>query len=78
MRQIYEYHPVIGFRFIPGLKARIPHEGGGYLVRANATGFRYDHEFESAKPADMRRWTGVGVDTYRPLIPSTEFVKMTG
>jgi carbamoyltransferase len=55
MRQIYEYHPVIGFRFIPGLKARIPHEGGGYLVCANATGFRYDHEFESAKPADMRR-----------------------
>ena len=30
------------------------------------------------KPGDMRRWTGVGVDTYRPLIPSTEFAKMTG
>ena len=39
MRQIYKYYPVIGLRLIPGLKARILHEGGGYLVRANATGY---------------------------------------
>ena len=32
-RQLLEYHPRIGHRFIPGLKARIEHEGGGYLVR---------------------------------------------
>ena len=30
------------------------------------------------KPGDMRRWTGVGVDTYRPLKVSEEFAKMTG
>ena len=55
MRQLYEYHPAIGFRFVPALKARIPHEGGGYLVRTNETGFRYDRRFERAKPAGTRR-----------------------
>ena len=30
------------------------------------------------KPGDMRRWTGIGVDTYRPLKPSDVFAKMTG
>ena len=29
------------------------------------------------KPGDMRRWTGVGVDTYRPLKVSDAFAKMT-
>jgi homogentisate 1,2-dioxygenase len=29
------------------------------------------------KPGDMRRWTGVGVDTYRPLEVSDAFAKMT-
>lgn len=29
MRQFYEYHPEVGYRFIPNLRARIPHEGGG-------------------------------------------------
>jgi hypothetical protein len=55
MRQIYEYHPVIGFRFVPRLRARVPHEGGGYLVRTNETGFRSDHPFAARKPADGRR-----------------------
>ena len=55
MRQIYEYHPTIGFRFIPNLKARIPHEGGGYFIRTNETGFRCDHGFETAKSIGDRR-----------------------
>ncbi|NIR28428.1 MAG: hypothetical protein GWN84_03705 [Gammaproteobacteria bacterium] len=55
MRQIFEYHPVIGFRFIPGLKARIPYERGGYLIRANATGFRNDFEFQREKRPGKRR-----------------------
>ncbi len=55
MRQIYEYHPTIGMTFIPGLKARVPHEGGGYLVRINSTGFRCDHEFEKHRPSETRR-----------------------
>ena len=29
------------------------------------------------KPGDMRRWTGIGVDTYRPLQASEAFAKMT-
>lgn len=45
MRQVYEYHPVIGYRFIPNLKARIPHEGGGYLLEANEIGFRSNRPF---------------------------------
>lgn len=55
MRQVFEYHPVIGFRFVPGLRARIPHEGGGYLVRTNETGFRSDHRFAAEKPAGTHR-----------------------
>jgi len=55
MRQIYEYHPVIGFRFVPGLRARVPHEGGGYLVRTNESGFRSDRPFVRARTAGMRR-----------------------
>ena len=55
MRQIYEYHPTIGLRFVPQIKARVPHEGGGYLVRTNATGFRSDTEFKKARSGATHR-----------------------
>ena len=45
MRQYLEYDPIVGWRFIPGVRVRIPHEGGGYLVRANELGFRSDAQF---------------------------------
>ena len=48
-RQLLQYHPIYGHRFIPGLKARVDHEGGGYLVRTNASGFRSHHEFVAEK-----------------------------
>lgn len=54
-RQLLEYHPQIAYRFIPGVKARIPHETGGYFVRANAQGFRCDHDFAAERPAGVRR-----------------------
>lgn len=54
-RQQLEYHPVIGYRFIPSLRARVQHESGGYLVRANDAGFRCNHEFASARRPGMRR-----------------------
>lgn len=54
-RSIFQYHPTYGFHFIPGVKARIPHEGGGYLVRANAAGFRSDREFVAPRNAGRRR-----------------------
>ncbi|HEV7643598.1 MAG TPA: SGNH/GDSL hydrolase family protein [Pyrinomonadaceae bacterium] len=47
--QLFEYHPIIGYRFIPGLKLRLEHEGGGYLVRTNSAGFRSEHEYTKQK-----------------------------
>ena len=55
MRQIYEYHPVVGYRFIPNLRARIPHEGGGYLVQVNDTGFRSNRPFLAARKPGVPR-----------------------
>jgi carbamoyltransferase len=48
-RQLFEYHPVLGYRFIPGLKARVPHEAGGYLVQVNNQGFRCQRDFALKK-----------------------------
>ena len=55
MRQLYEYHPVFAYRYIPHLKARIPHEGGGYLLRVNEAGFRSERAFAAPRAAGMRR-----------------------
>ncbi len=55
MRQVYEYHPVVGYRFIPNLRARIPHEGGGYLLEANAAGFRSNRQFHKAATPGKQR-----------------------
>ena len=55
MRQIYEYHPVVGYRFIPNLRARIPHESGGYLMQVNASGFRSNRPFVCERQPGCRR-----------------------
>lgn len=53
--QIFQYHPLIGFHFIPGLKTRIQHESGGYLLRTNNIGFRSEHDFIPEKdPSKLR------------------------
>jgi len=54
-RQLMEYHPVIGFRFIPNLKARILHESGGYLIKTNKQGFRCRHDFKKKKNPGTKR-----------------------
>jgi lysophospholipase L1-like esterase len=54
-RQLLEYHPVVGYRFIPHLKARVPHESGGYLVRVNGAGFRSNREFVPGRTPGTRR-----------------------
>lgn len=54
-RQIFEYHPVVGYRFVPNLKARVPHESGGYLVQANELGFRSNRTFATARTVGTRR-----------------------
>lgn len=53
--QLYEYHPIIGYHFIPNLKTRLEHEGGGYLVRINGAGFRSEHEYRKEKYKDKFR-----------------------
>jgi carbamoyltransferase len=55
MRQLYEYHPVVGYRYIPHLRVRIPHEGGGYLMQVNEQGFRSDSPFVPARTPGQRR-----------------------
>ncbi|MCB1333605.1 MAG: SGNH/GDSL hydrolase family protein [Roseivivax sp.] len=54
-RNLFQYDPVIGYRFVPGLKGRVRHEGGGYLVRCNNAGFRSDHVFRDAPTPGKRR-----------------------
>jgi lysophospholipase L1-like esterase len=55
MRQLYEYHPVVGYRYIPHLRVRIPHEGGGYLMQVNEQGFRSDRPFASDRAPGQAR-----------------------
>lgn len=70
MPDLFELHPVTGYRFIPGLHANVPHEGGGYLVRCNQAGYRCRHEPTARKPPGIFRVlvfgdghvAGVGVD----------------
>jgi len=54
-RQLFQYHPTIGYQFVPGLKTREEHEGGGFLVRTNQAGFRCRHEFVARKRPGMFR-----------------------
>lgn len=54
-RQIFQYHPTIGYKFIPNLKSRIQHEAGGYLMRTNEWGFRSENEFSKTKTPGKKR-----------------------
>jgi len=54
-RQLFEYDATFAYRFIPNLKARVDHEGGGYLLRTNAQGFRCQHDFAEARSGEKRR-----------------------
>ena len=62
-RNLFEYHPVLGYRYIPGLRASVRHEGGGYRVRTNAWGFRSDHDFTQDK-SDGRYRVALFGDSY--------------
>ncbi|MCS6856306.1 MAG: SGNH/GDSL hydrolase family protein [Sandaracinaceae bacterium] len=85
--QLFEYHPLIAYKFIPNLKVRIPHESGGYLVQTNRMGFRSNHEFMRERNPQKKRvlvfgdsfTAGDGVsngkrytDIIEKLIPSLE------
>lgn len=49
-RQLGAFNPDYGYHFVPGLKARVEHHGGGYLVKVNEAGFRSNNEFVAEKP----------------------------
>ncbi|MDQ7834267.1 MAG: carbamoyltransferase N-terminal domain-containing protein [Humidesulfovibrio sp.] len=53
-RMILRHHARIGHIFIPNLKARVPHEAGGYFVQTNSEGFRSDIEFVGPKGSQSR------------------------
>jgi len=53
-RQLMQHDDILGYKFAPGLKVRIQHEGGGYLVKTNKAGFRCDNEVIAKKPKAHR------------------------
>jgi lysophospholipase L1-like esterase len=84
----FRYDSDIGFTFVPNFEGRIPHEMGGYLVRANALGFRDDRTPDSEHHDHRRRvfvfgdsfTAGDGVsngkrfsDELARLLPETDF-----
>lgn len=70
--QLFEAHPVTGYRYVPGLRVRVPHEAGGYEVECNRAGYRCRHEPTPEKPPGMFRLVvfgdghtaGSGVDAH--------------
>lgn len=54
-RTVFEYHPTIGYKFLPHIKARVPHEAGGYFVVTNGDGFRSDWEYTKVKDPAKKR-----------------------
>ncbi len=62
-QKLFEYHPVIGYRFIPAQSALVPHEVGPYVVRCNRVGFRCDREATEHSPEGTFRVVVFG-DSY--------------
>jgi hypothetical protein len=53
-RQLMQHDAMFGYRFLPGLKLRVEHEGGGYLIKTNLEGFRSNSEVTPEKSKGMR------------------------
>ncbi len=53
-RILLRHHPRFGHIWVPGQKARIPHERGGYLVRTNEAGFRSDLQYSGERRGKPR------------------------
>lgn len=62
-RQFLTYHPVIGWWFIPNLKAMIPHDDNFYLLRTNSLGMRSNRDYPLPRPEGRRRIILLG-DSY--------------
>jgi carbamoyltransferase len=48
-RMIIQHNQQIGQLYVPNIKARVPHELGGYYVTTNSAGFRSDIDFQAEK-----------------------------
>lgn len=44
-RQLFRWHPELGFTYVPNLTARVQAASATYTLRTNSTGFRSDSEF---------------------------------
>jgi hypothetical protein len=53
-RQIFRHHPRFGRWYVPSLRARVPHERGGYFVVTNAAGARCTRDFGARRPGVPR------------------------
>lgn len=53
-RQLMQHDTMFGYRFLPGLKLRVEHEGGGYLIKTNQEGFRCNSEVTPGKSMGKR------------------------
>src|ERR1035438_7199611 len=53
-RMLVRHDPDIGHIFVPNMRARIPGEAGGYMVRTNGMGFRSNIEFQEKRGSRPR------------------------
>jgi carbamoyltransferase len=54
-RDLFQYHPIFAYHYIPGVRARVAGDGGAYLVKVNQAGFRCNHEFTPGRSSDRFR-----------------------
>jgi hypothetical protein len=62
-RRCFAHHPSIGWWYIPNLTARIPLDGGFYLLRTNAAGMRDDPNYSHSIAPSKKRIVVLG-DSY--------------
>lgn len=62
-RQVFQYHPVFGWWFLPNLYARVPLGQTYHYLKTNSYGMRSDREYPKKQPAGRRRIAFLG-DSY--------------
>ena len=55
LRQFTQYHPIIGYTFIPNVRVRVPHERGACTVQTNSDGLRASRDYSYRKPPAVFR-----------------------
>lgn len=62
-RQVFQYHPVLGWWHLPNLLARIPLGQTYHLVKTNSIGMRSEREYPTSRPEGRKRVLFLG-DSY--------------